>query len=184
MSILLFNKPYGVICQFTGEKEDRTLADYIPFPNFYAAGRLDKNSEGLLLLTDNGQLQHRLSHPKYQKKKYYWVQVEGTPDKEDLVPLKTGLNLEKISFLPAAVKLIDTPSKLWTRIPDIRYRANIKTSWLEIILREGKNHQIRRMTAAIGFPTLRLIRYQIANWSLGSLLPGEYQLLSNNEAIR
>ncbi|MGC1183292.1 pseudouridine synthase [Legionella sp.] len=175
--LILFNKPYGVICQFTGKEHEDTLAKFIAMPDFYAAGRLDKNSEGLLLLTDDGALQHRLTHPKFNKKKYYWVQVEGIPTEEDLEPLKKGLVLKDISFLPAVIHRIEEP-KLWPRTPPVRFRQNIPTSWLELILREGKNHQVRRMTAAVGFPTLRLVRHRIGDWALGSLQPGEYTLMT------
>lgn len=175
--ILLFNKPYGVVSQFSGEKHEKTLADYINLPDFYAAGRLDKNSEGLLILTTDGKLQHRLSHPSFDKKKYYWVQVEGLPTAADLRPLERGMIIQNTQFLPAEVKLIGEPP-LWPRIPPVRFRKTIPTSWLEIVLREGKNHQVRKMTAAIGFPTLRLVRYRIADWSLEGLRPGEYRLLS------
>ncbi|KTD31480.1 pseudouridine synthase [Legionella maceachernii] len=177
-SILLFNKPFGVVSQFTGANKEETLASYIQMPNFYAAGRLDKNSEGLLLLTNDGKLQHRLSHPRFDKKKYYWVQVEGIPANEDLAPLRKGLVISGITFLPATVSIIEEPP-LWPRVPPVRFRKSVPTSWLEIILREGKNHQIRRMTAAIGFPTLRLIRHRIADWSLGDLKPGEYTLVNH-----
>lgn len=174
--LILFNKPYGVLTQFSGEAHEKTLASYIKMPDYYAAGRLDKNSEGLLLLTNNGALQHRLSHPKFNKKKYYWVQVEGIPSEEKLHVLRAGLRLQDISFLPAEVHLINEPA-LWPRDPPIRVRQNIPTSWIEIILREGKNHQVRKMTAAIGYPTLRLIRHQIGEWKLGELQPGEYKIL-------
>lgn len=174
--IILFNKPYGVVCQFSGEEHEQTLADFIKIPDFYAAGRLDKNSEGLLLLTNSGSLNHKLTHPKFDKKKYYWVQVEGTPCNQDLEILRNGLVLKDISFLPAVASLIDEP-KLWPRNPPIRFRKNSPTSWLEIILSEGKNHQIRKMTAAIGFPTLRLIRHRISDWQLGDLQAGEYKII-------
>jgi len=172
--LILFNKPYGVLTQFTGESGDKTLAQYIKMPGFYAAGRLDKNSEGLLLLTNEGQIQHTLSHPKFNKRKYYWVQVEGIPTANDLIPLKKGLVLKDTRFLPAEVCIIDAPT-LWPRIPPIRERKNIPTTWLEIVLQEGKNHQVRKMTAAIGFPTLRLVRHRIGEWSLGDLKPGEFK---------
>lgn len=174
--IILFNKPYGVLSQFSGEDSEHTLSSFIKKPNFYAAGRLDKNSEGLLLLTNNGALQHRLTHPKFFKKKYYWVQVEGIPNEADLEPLKKGLVLKEITYLPAEVQIIQEP-KVWLRDPPIRFRQNIPTSWLEIILQEGKNHQVRKMTAAIGFPTLRLIRHQIDNWEIENLQPGEYKII-------
>lgn len=174
--ILLFNKPFGVLSQFTGDVEENTLASYIKLADFYAAGRLDKNSEGLLILTNDGKLQHQLSHPNYNKRKYYWVQVEGAPQDKDLNPLRQGLNIGSTQFLPAEARLIEEPC-LWPRIPPVRFRKSIPTSWLEIILREGKNHQIRKMTAAIGFPTLRLVRHRIADWSLDQLAPGNYRLL-------
>ena len=175
--LLLFNKPYGVVCQFTGSPGEKTLADFIQLPGFYAAGRLDKNSEGLLLLTNDGALQHRLSHPRYSKKKYYWVQVEGIPDQHQLEPICQGLRIKDLQFLPAQVRVIDAPS-VWLRDPPIRSRLSIPTSWLEIVLEEGKNHQIRKMTAAIGFPTLRLIRYRIDRWTLDDLEPGEQRLVT------
>jgi len=175
--ILLFNKPYNVLCQFTGEKNESTLADYIQLPDFYAAGRLDKNSEGLLILTNDGQVQHQLSHPNYNKKKYYWVQVEGIVQETDLLPLRKGLVLDKIRFLPAQATCIPEPA-LWPRTPPVRFRKSVPTSWLEIVLQEGKNHQIRKMTAAIGFPTLRLVRHRIADWSLGDLMPGDCKLVT------
>lgn len=177
--LLLFNKPHGILTQFTGEMYEQTLSAFINLPGFYAAGRLDKHSEGLLILTDDGKLQHRLTHPKFNKRKYYWVQVEGVPSDNDLQPLRKGLILKDISFLPADVKLIKEP-KLWPRTPPIRERKNIPTTWLEIILREGKNHQIRKMTAAVGFPTLRLVRHRIGDWQLGELQPGEYKIITAN----
>ena len=175
VSLILFNKPYGVVTQFSGEPAEQTLAAFIALPGFYAAGRLDKNSEGLLLLTKDGSLQHRLTHPKFDKKKGYWVQVEGIPSETDLAPLRKGLRLKDLSYLPAAVHRIDEPP-LWPRTPPIRSRQTIPTSWLEIVLREGKNHQIRKMTAAIGYPTLRLVRHSIGDWRLGDLQPGEYRM--------
>ncbi|MDI9819671.1 MULTISPECIES: pseudouridine synthase [unclassified Legionella] len=176
-NILLFNKPFDVLCQFTAEEGQSTLADYIKLPDFYPAGRLDKNSEGLLLLTNNGKLQYQLSHPRFNKRKYYWVQVEGMPQEKDLLPLKQGLILKQNHFLPAEARIIDAPD-LWPRNPPVRFRKTVPTSWLEIVLCEGKNHQIRKMTAAIGFPTLRLVRHRIANWSLNNLQPGEFSLSS------
>lgn len=171
--LLIFNKPYNVLSQFSGEVGILTLRDYIKMPGFYPAGRLDKDSEGLLLLTNDGALQHRLAHPKFQKKKKYWVQVEGRPEEDELEPLRVGLLLKTTRFLPATVSIIEEPT-IWPRTPPIRFRKSIPTTWLNMEIMEGKNHQIRRMTAAIGFPTLRLIRYQIADWSLNGLLPGEY----------
>ena len=174
--LILFNKPYNVVSQFTGGAAEETLAGYIKMPDFYAAGRLDKNSEGLLLLTNDGALNQRLTNPKYNKKKYYWVQVEGVPTEEALEPLHKGLKSRGISYLPAEVKKIDEPP-LWPRIPPIRERKNLPTSWLEIILREGKNHQVRKMTAAAGFPTLRLVRHKIDLWDITGLRPGEYKVI-------
>ncbi|RUR12093.1 pseudouridine synthase [Legionella sp. km772] len=175
--LILFNKPYGVITQFSGEQHEQTLAAYIKMPGFYAAGRLDKNSEGLLLLSDNGSLQHQLTHPKFSKKKYYWVQVEGAISDADLNPLRKGLKVADNQFLPAEARLIAEPS-IWQRTPPIRIRLTVPTSWIEIALQEGKNHQVRRMTAAIGFPTLRLIRHKISHWELGGLQPGESKLIT------
>ena len=175
--LLLFNKPYGVVCQFTGTAEEKTLADFIQLPGFYAAGRLDKNSEGLLLLTNDGVFQHRLTHPRFNKKKYYWVQVEGVPEPSQLAPIHHGLRIKNLQFLPAKAKLIEPP-QVWLRDPPIRVRLSIPTSWLEIVLEEGKNHQIRKMTAAIGFPTLRLIRHRIDQWTLDNLEPGKHRLIT------
>lgn len=175
--IILFNKPFGVVTQFSGEKTEETLAAYIKMPGFYAAGRLDKNSEGLLLLTNNGSVQHQLTHPKFNKRKYYWVQVEGVVTEADLEPLRIGLKLKDMHCLPAQVQTIAEPTALWPRSPPIRVRLNSPTSWIEIVLQEGKNHQIRRMTAAIGYPTLRLIRHRISDWQVGTLQPGQYKII-------
>lgn len=175
--LLLFNKPYDVLCQFTSDSDEKTLADYINLPSFYPAGRLDKKSEGLLLLTNDGSLQHTLSHPKFNKKKYYWVQVEGEPKEKDLEPLREGIKTKDNYYLPATARIIAEPP-LWEREKPIRIRQAIPTTWLEIILKEGKNHQIRKMTAAIGFPTLRLVRHRIAHWKLEDLKPGESRLIS------
>ncbi len=177
--LILFNKPYGVVTQFTGESLEHTLSAYIKMPGFYAAGRLDKNSEGLLLLSNNGNLQHQLTHPKFNKKKYYWIQVEGAITNIDLEPLRKGLKLADLHCLPAQTRIIEEP-QIWPRNPPIRTRLSIPTTWIEIILQEGKNHQVRRMTAAIGFPTLRLIRHKISQWELGTLQPGEYKIVTIN----
>ena len=171
--IILFNKPFGVVSQFSGENKSETLAQFIPISQVYAAGRLDKDSEGLLVLTDDGKLQQRISHHKYKKPKSYWVQVEGEPDSTALSTLSTGIELKDGMTLPAQVKVIPEP-ELWSRIPPVRFRKHIPTSWLEISVREGRNRQIRRMTAAAGFPTLRLVRIQVGNWQLGELQPGEW----------
>jgi 23S rRNA pseudouridine2457 synthase len=175
--ILLFNKPFGVICQFSRDGLHPTLADYIPLPGFYPAGRLDTDSEGLLVLTDDGQLQHRITDPKHKLPKTYWVQVEGVPDETALDKLRGGVRLADFTTQPAAAGLMDEPADLWSRNPPVRMRKSIPTSWLELTIREGKNRQVRRMTAAVGFPTLRLIRYRIGEWSLQSLEPGQWRLL-------
>jgi 23S rRNA pseudouridine2457 synthase len=172
--ILLFNKPYGVICQFSRDGLHPTLADYIAVPDFYPAGRLDTDSEGLLLLTDDGVLQHRITDPKHKQPKTYWVQVEGVPGTDALENLRRGVQLKDGLTLPAEASLIAEPENLWTRIPPVRARKAIPTSWLEITIREGKNRQVRRMTAAVGYPTLRLIRCNIGAWSLSDLLPGAW----------
>lgn len=173
--ILLFNKPYGVICQFSRDGMHPTLADYIALPDFYPAGRLDTDSEGLLLLTDDGGLQHRITDPKHKLTKTYWVQIEGAPDEVMLELLRSGVKLSDFTTLPAEVRQIDEPAILWPRNPPIRERKSISTSWLELSIREGKNRQIRRMTAAVGLPTLRLIRYSIGDWTLADLAPGEWR---------
>ena len=178
--LLLFNKPFNTLCQFTGEAGDSTLADFIPIKGVYAAGRLDKDSEGLLLLTNDGQLQNKISHPKHKVAKTYWAQVEGDITVEALLMLSKGVQLKDGVTKPAEASLLDLSvieRELWPRDPPVRFRKNIPTSWIELSIKEGKNRQVRRMTAAVGFPTLRLIRRSIGEWNIGTLKPEEYQVL-------
>lgn len=175
--VLLFNKPYGVICQFSHDGLHPTLADYIALPDFYPAGRLDTDSEGLLVLTDDGQLQHRITDPKHKLAKTYWVQVEGVPDATALEQLRRGVLLKEGKTLPAEASMMEEPPNLWSRNPPIRQRKNIPTSWISLTIREGKNRQVRRMTAAVGLPTLRLIRYQIGEWTLDDIGQGQWKRL-------
>src|SRR6187431_1309239 len=173
--LIAFNKPFGVISKFSPEPGKRTLADYIDVPRVYPAGRLDSDSEGLLLLTDDGALQTRISDPAHKLAKVYWAQVEGTPTEAALGALRAGMNLNDFTTKPAGARLIDEPANLWPRDPPIRYRAKIPTAWLEVTLREGKNRQVRRMTARVGFPTLRLVRAAIGGVDLEGLAPGEWR---------
>ena len=175
--LILFNKPYGVLSQFTSDGRHPTLADYIDVPGVYPAGRLDRDSEGLLLLTDDGVLQHRITHPRHKAWKRYWVQVERIPDKPAIDQLRHGIELKDGTTLPARVRPIAPPS-VWERTPPVRFRKNVPTAWLEIQIREGRNRQIRRMTAAVGYPTLRLIRVSIGDWKLGTLRPGEWRAIT------
>ncbi len=176
--ILLFNKPYGVICQFSRDGLHPTLADYISVPDFYPAGRLDTDSEGLLLLTDDGKLQHRITDPKHKLPKTYWVQVDGIPDERALERLRRGVQLKDGPTLPAEALLMQEPAGLWQRDPPVRFRKEIPTSWLKIVIHEGRNRQVRRMTAEAGFPTLRLIRYAIGAWTLDGISSGKYLSLN------
>ncbi|MFM8332513.1 MAG: rRNA large subunit pseudouridine synthase E [Candidatus Methylumidiphilus sp.] len=174
--LILFNKPYGVLTQFTDREQGRTtLADYITLPGVYVAGRLDLDSEGLLLLTDDGKLQAQIADPRHKMPKTYWAQVEGVPGADALERLRRGVMLNDGPTRPAQAWLIDAPDSLWPRDPPIRRRAAIPTSWLELTLREGRNRQVRRMTAAVGFPTLRLIRAAIGGWTLDGLAPGQWR---------
>ena len=175
--LVLFNKPYGVVCQFTPHASRPTLKDYIHLPGVYPAGRLDWDSEGLLVLTDDGPLQHRISDPGGKQPKTYWAQVEGVPSEEALESLHRGVDLGDFITLPAWARLIHEPTGVWPRDPPVRFRKSIPTAWLEITLNEGKNRQVRRMTAAVGFPTLRLIRYRVGAWTVESLAPGESRLV-------
>lgn len=173
--LILFNKPYGVVCQFSAHEAHACLKDYIPIPDVYAAGRLDTDSEGLLILTDDGALQHHFAHPAAKQPKIYWAQVEGAPVDAELEPLRRGVDLGDFVSQPASVRIIPEPAGLWPRNPPIRERRAIPTTWLEIIISEGKNRQVRRMTGKIGFPTLRLVRYAIGDFTLDGLAPGVWR---------
>ena len=179
MTTLRFNKPYQVLTQFTDARSDigdrQTLSDYIAVPDVYAAGRLDRDSEGLLLLTSDGQLQNRISHPDHKLKKTYWVQVDGDITEVAITKLRRGIKLKDGMTAPASAKIISEPASLWPRNPPVRFRAEIPTSWIELEISEGRNRQVRRMTAAVGFPTLRLIRYAIGPITLDGLKPGEFE---------
>jgi len=173
--LILFNKPYRVLSQFTTKEGRETLAGYITIPDVYPAGRLDYDSEGLLLLTNDGALQHRISDPEHKLPKTYLVQVEGSPDKMSLERLSSGVMLKDGKTRTADVTIIDEPQGLWERVPPIRFRKNVPTTWLRITITEGRNRQVRRMTAAVGHPALRLIRERIGPWKLGRLRSGEWR---------
>jgi 23S rRNA pseudouridine2457 synthase len=173
--LILLNKPFGVLCQFSAEPGRATLKDWVPVPGVYAAGRLDADSEGLLLLTDDGALQHRIADPRHKLPKTYLVQVEGDPGETALERLRGGLDLGDFVSRPCAARRVAQPEWLWPREPPVRFRKSIPTAWLEIVVHEGKNRQVRRMTAKIGFPTLRLIRVAIGPWSLRGLAPGQWR---------
>jgi 23S rRNA pseudouridine2457 synthase len=175
--IILFNKPYGVLCQFTDNEGRPTLADYIDVSDVYAAGRLDRDSEGLVLLTDDGKLQHKITDPQNKMEKTYWVQVEHEITETALQALRQGVELKDGKTLPARAKKIQQPESLWPRDPPIRQRKHIPTSWIELTISEGRNRQVRRMTAAVGFPALRLIRYRIGSWTIDGITSGEYAVI-------
>ena len=177
--ILLFNKPWGVLSQFTDRDGRPVLADYIDAPGVFPAGRLDRDSEGLMLLTDDGRFQARVSDPRHKMSKTYWVQVEGVPDERALGALRAGVELRDGLTLPAKVQLMDPDQRIWPRVPPIRERKEIPTQWLALTISEGRNRQVRRMTAAVGHPTLRLIRYRIGSWTIDGLAPGEWRMLSS-----
>ncbi|MFM2123778.1 MAG: hypothetical protein RL328_229 [Acidobacteriota bacterium] len=180
---ILLNKPFDVLCQFTDSKGERsTLADYVEVPRVYPVGRLDRDSEGLVMLTNDGWMQHRLSDPRFDHPKTYWAQVEGIPDEAALTQLRAGVQIwDDFKSRPAQARLLDAEPELWERNPPIRYRAAIPTSWIELVLTEGRNRQVRRMTAAVGFPTLRLVRMKIGPFELGSLKPGRWRDLTRAE---
>lgn len=173
--LIRFNKPYGVLSQFTPEGRWRGLKDFIDLPDVYVAGRLDADSEGLLLLTGDGQLQARIADPRFKMEKTYWVQVEGVPGDEALAALRGGVVLNDGMTRPARARLLDPPPAVWERVPPIRVRQSIPTAWLELVIAEGRNRQVRRMTAAVGLPTLRLVRAAIGPYSLEGLAPGSWR---------
>ncbi len=173
--VVLFNKPYGVLCQFTPEGGHRSLKDFVPVPAVYPAGRLDTDSEGLVVLTDDGRLQGVIAQPRHKLPKLYWAQVEGMPGEEALQRLRRGVELNDGPTLPASARVVAPPAGLWERDPPIRERRAIPTAWIEIELREGRNRQVRRMTAAVGLPTLRLVRFRIGPWNIDGLAPGQWR---------
>ncbi len=175
-TLILLNKPYGVLSQFSGADRDQTLAAYVDRPGVYPAGRLDKDSEGLLLLTDDGALQHKIANPRHRTWKTYWAQVEGEPGDAALRALRDGVELKDGLTRPAQARLIDEPA-LWPRDPPILFRKSIPTRWIELKIREGRNRQVRRMTAVVGLPTLRLVRFAVGDWTVAGLQPGQWREL-------
>jgi 23S rRNA pseudouridine2457 synthase len=173
--VILVNKPYGVLTQFTAADGRPTLKDLVPVPGVYAAGRLDADSEGLVVLTDEGRLQARIAEPRHKLAKTYWVQVEGVPDETALAALRAGVDLGDFVTRPCGARRMTAPTGLWPRNPPIRYRKSVADSWIEIVLTEGRNRQVRRMTAKVGFPTLRLIRWAVGPWSLEGIAPGQWR---------
>ncbi len=180
-TVVLLNKPYGVICQFSPSGTHKTLKDFVALPDVYPAGRLDTDSEGLVVLTDDGKLQHRIADPRHKLPKTYMVQVEGEPDDAALAPLRHGIQLSGYRALAAEVSLITPPDWLWPREPPIRVRQSIPTSWLQLTIHEGRNRQVRHMTAAAGFPTLRLIRYSVGPWTLAGIAPGTWKTANHTD---
>ncbi len=174
--VVLLNKPYGVICQFTPSGAHRTLKDFVPIADVYPAGRLDTDSEGLVVLTGDGDLQHLITDPRHKLPKIYFVEVEGVPDDAALAPLRKGIQLGDYRARPAEVARVAPPDWLWPRVPPVRFRQAIPTTWLQLTLREGRNRQVRRMTAAAGFPTLRLIRHSVGPWTLAGIAPGTWKI--------
>ncbi len=181
MKYIILNKPYEVLTQFTDEAGRATLKDYVKVPDIYPVGRLDYDSEGLVLLTDDKALQHRLSDPKFKIEKTYWVQVDGVPTEEALEELRRGITIKNVKTAPAKARILEEEPHVWERSKPIRFRKNIPTSWVEIKISQGMNRQVRRMTAAVGYPTLRLIRPSIGPLTLGNLQPGEYRELTPEE---
>ena len=179
--VVLFNKPYGVVCQFTSDGSHPTLKDYLPQPDIYPAGRLDADSEGLVVLTDDGALQHRIADPRHKLAKTYWVEVEGIATTEALSALRAGVRIKDYTTRPAEARTAEPPPWLWERVPPVRFRKSVPTSWLVLRITEGRNRQVRHMTAAVGLPTLRLIRYEVGSWSMAGLPPGEWRAASAAE---